>query len=204
MDIKTITAYNLHTQDYDAETEYFWAKFPRDFIKEFIGSSGPGILDIGSGPGRDAELLRNGGAAVTCLDASEAMVKITRDKNFTSICADFDKLPFADSEFDGVWSYTSLLHVPKSQIAIPLAEIYRVLKPGGYLALGMVQGSHDGYRSSSGITEPRWFSFYEPDEIETLLIAAGFSIEKLIHYKPGEKLNYLNYLLKKPTSSFRP
>ena len=68
--------------------------------------------------------------------------------------------------FDGIWAYTSLLHVPKSEIEKPLLEIRRVLKNDGIFGLGMIEGKTEGYRESSGVNMPRWFSFYEKPEIE--------------------------------------
>ncbi|GMQ78949.1 MAG: hypothetical protein BMS9Abin02_1498 [Anaerolineae bacterium] len=42
-------------------------------------------------------------------------------------------LPFSSDSFDGVWSITVLEHVPQPESA--LEEMWRVLKPGGYLYL---------------------------------------------------------------------
>ena len=106
-----------------------------------VAATHPGgkVLEVGSGPGRLAvRLVREApGMTLIGLDISEAMVeRATRRAAGADLLesarfevGDVAALPFADGEFDGVVSTLSLHHW-----AIPvkgLAEIHRVLKPGG-------------------------------------------------------------------------
>ncbi len=196
MDQKTITTYNELAQAYDDETVDFWANFSPLFIEQFALASPAKVLNIGSGPGRDGLLLQEKGLAVVCLDASEAMIKLSREKGLTSVLGDFMNLPFPDGSFDGVWAYTSLLHIPKGEMGKALREICRVLKIGGVLGLGLIEGETEGYRESSGVKQPRYFSFYTRPEIEQLLAATGFTVSFFETMKPGSK-NYLHFLAQK-------
>ncbi len=196
MDQKTIDAYNELAKAYDEETSDFWERFPRTFLDRFAGLAEGTILDVGSGPGRDALILHRRGFKVTCLDASAAMVALSKEKGLESIAADFGAMPFADASFDNVWAYTSLLHVPKADIAKPLGEIRRVMKPQGYFALGLIEGDGELYRESSGMGKPRWFSFYQKEEIENLLKAHGFEMIHFESFLPGSK-RYLNFISQK-------
>jgi SAM-dependent methyltransferase len=185
------------SKEYDDETADFWDRFPRTFVDVFVNTIKTGfVLDVGSGPGRDGLILQEKGLDVTCLDASEEMVKICESKGLKSVVGDFTKLPFEDKSFDGVWAYTSLLHVPKSDISKSFMEINRILKGGGILGIGLIEGDFDGYRESSGVNMPRWFAFYEKDEIESILEKCGFEVFYFETFKPGSK-NYLNYVCKK-------
>ncbi len=201
MDLTTITTYNQLAQAYDDETVDFWARFPGEFVDEFAKRNSGKVLNVGSGPGRDSAFLRDRGVDVTCLDASEAMIAMTEAQDFQSVLGDFNAMPFADGEFDGVWAYTSLLHVPKSEIDTSMKEISRVLKSGGVFALGMIEGEFDDYRSTSGVGAPRWFGFYTKAEMEEVLKRNGFETIHFAEYKPGTK-NYLNFIAKKTTPSF--
>jgi ubiquinone/menaquinone biosynthesis C-methylase UbiE len=196
MDKETINTYNKMAKDYDLETEDFWKRFPHTFLDKFIELSGQKIIDIGSGPGRDGLLLQGAGKDVVCLDASEAMIKISSDKGLRSILGDFNDLPFEDQSFDAVWSYTALLHVPKRSIDIPLKEISRVIRHSGVFALGLIEGNTEEYKESSGVNMPRWFSFYEKDEVIELCKRYDFELVYFETFKPRTK-NYLNFIFRK-------
>lgn len=196
MDQQTIDTYNKMAKEYDDETVDFWEHFPRTFVDKFIELSGKKIVNIGSGPGRDGLLLQQAGKEVVCVDASEAMVKLSSERGLESVLAGFDKLPFENESFDGVWSYTAVLHIPKKSIDTPLNEIFRVLKPSGIFALGLIEGDSEEYKESSGVDMPRWFSFYQKDEVENLCKAHSFELIYFETFKPRSK-NYLNFIFRK-------
>lgn len=196
MDAQTIQTYNKMAKEYDEETIDFWNRFPRTFFDAFSELTKGKVLDVGSGPGRDGLLLKERGFDVTCLDASEAMIDLCKEKGLTAIVGDFMQMPFEDKTFNGVWAYTSLLHVPKAEARQSFAEITRVLKDNGILGLGLIEGDVELYRESSGIGMPRWFSFYQKSEIEELLKECGFDILYFEKFKPASK-NYLNFIAKK-------
>lgn len=199
MDKKTIETYNQLAREYDEETSTFWEEFPQEFVNffgDFVGLTKGRVLDVGSGPGRDGLILKGKGLDVICLDASEEMVKMSKERGLESLVGDFNSLPFEDNFFGGVWAYTSLLHVPKAEVGQVLAEIRRVLQPGGIFALGMIEGESEGYRESSGVKQLRWFSFYSKEELEKLLSNYGFEIISFVGFKPRTK-NYLNFVARK-------
>src|SRR3989344_1183674 len=199
MDAKTIQTYNQLAKEYDEETAPFWDLFPRTLIDTFTKLTKRKVLDVGSGPGRDALILKQGGLDIVCLDASETMVNLCKEKGLESILGDFNKIPFEDETFDGACAYTSLLHVPKQTIGISLQEIRRVLKPGAVLGLGMIEGDTEGYKNTlKEIQEnaPRWFSYYKKEELEKLLGEHGFEILYFETLKPRTK-NYFFFIAKK-------
>lgn len=196
MDQKTIDTYNEMASEYDQETITFWEEFPRTFLDTFIQNTKGKVLDVGSGPGRDGLLLKDAGLDVVCLDASDAMIALSRERGLESVKGDFSNLPFEDSSFEGVWAYTSLLHIPKTHVPQAISEIHRVLKSDGVFGLGLIEGDQEEYRTSSGVRLPRWFSFYKKEEIENLLRNSGFKIEYFEQFKPKTK-NYLNFMARK-------
>lgn len=196
MDQQTIDTYNKMAQEYDDETVDFWDRFPRTFLDKFVEISGKKVINVGSGPGRDGLLLQQSGKDVVCVDASEAMVKLSFDRGLKSVVAEFNNLPFENETFDGVWSYAALLHVPKKSIVDSLKEISRVLKSSGIFALGLIEGDTEEYKDSSGVNMPRWFSFYQKDEVVDLCKQQGFELVYFETFKPRSK-NYLNFIFKK-------
>ncbi|MBI4138422.1 MAG: class I SAM-dependent methyltransferase [Candidatus Wildermuthbacteria bacterium] len=196
MDEKTIQTYNQMAKEYDDETIDFWQKFPRTFFDKFAALVKGKVLDVGSGPGRDGLLLQERGLEVICLDASEAMVNLCKEKGLQSVVGDFISMPFEDNSFNGAWAYTSLLHVSKADISRALNEIRRVLKDGGIFGLGMIEGDTEEYRESAGVNMPRWFSFYRKEELEKLLENHGFRVLYFEELKPRAK-NYLHFITQK-------
>ncbi len=97
------------------------------------------ILDAGCGSGPLSAALRERGAIVTGFDSSPAMVEIARDRlgaNADLHVADLSQpLPFADGTFDDI-VVSLVLHYLQDWTG-PLAELRRVLKPGGRLILSV-------------------------------------------------------------------
>lgn len=185
----TVATYNKYHEVYDFETVEFWENFPKETLKEFIKRlKGKKVLDLGSGPGRDAVLLRNSGLEVICLDASFEMIRRTKKLGFESVLADMRKLGFPDKSFDGVWAFTSLLHISKSEVEKVLRKLYELLKPNGVLLIGMIEGNFDGNverESMPGVK--RYFRFYSEQELKGLVESENFKFEYQGKYTPHSK-----------------
>ncbi len=102
---------------------------------KFDGFVGKKILDLGCGAGIDSAEFARSGASVTSADFSETAVQSTRELLREAglpeqvVQADATALLFEDNTFDCVYSFGVLHHIPDVEKA--LAEIKRVLKPGG-------------------------------------------------------------------------
>lgn len=96
---------------------------------------GAEVLEIGTGLGSDHVSFALGGASMTALDLSVEHLRNTcRHLSFHGLATratlgDAERSPFADASFDLVYSFGVLHHTPAIEQAI--AEIHRVLKPGG-------------------------------------------------------------------------
>ncbi len=196
MNHKTIEAYDAMAKEYDDETFDFWERFPRPFINNFARLARGIVLDVGSGPGRDGLLLQALGLKVICLDASTTMTKTCNARGLQAVIGDFTLLPFGNAMFNGVWAYTSLLHIPKSEFSNALCEMRRVLKDGGIFELGLIEGEGECYIETSGVISPRLFSYYTKEEIEVSLMSHGFEILEFDIFQPRTR-RYLNFISRK-------
>lgn len=102
---------------------------------------GPGseVLDVACGPGRSADHLGQAfGCRITGLDYGLRSVAEARNAvpSARFVAGDAEQLPFRDGRFDGVVVECSLCLFPDKPKA--LAEIYRVLKPGGTIGIADV------------------------------------------------------------------
>ena len=90
------------------------------------------VLEVGGGPGELAERMQKElGAEVSFVDISPRMVELARERGVDAQVGDVQALPFRDGVFDTVVAAWMLYHVP--DIDRGLAEIARVLRPGGAL-----------------------------------------------------------------------
>jgi len=134
----TTTDYDDFAAAYAAENEkgLFNAHYARPAIVNLAGDvAGRSVLDAGCGSGPLAESMRDAGAEVAGFDVSAAMVDLARER----LGDDVDlrvhdlahPLPYRDAEFDDVIC-SLVLHYLEDWTG-PLAELRRVLKPGGRL-----------------------------------------------------------------------
>ena len=94
-------------------------------------------LDLGGGTGRFAGPIQKlYKCPLIVMDPSEAMLKqgVKRKMNGTSwICGVAEHIPLCADSMDLVWMCQVFHHLEDPQLAF--LEVYRVLKPGGYLAI---------------------------------------------------------------------
>ena len=192
-DNPTISAYNRYAQLYDDEVVGFWNNFPENFIDAFT-SEMPGnrVLDLGSGSGRDAVLLRNRGLEVVYLDASNEMINITTKLRFESHLADFSDMRFPDASFDDVWAYTSLIHIQKEKPREVIEKIRKLLKTKGIFAIGVMEGDSAGMVQRKTMPgAARYFKNYSRKELRELVEPLGFQFLQEDRYQPHNSV-YLN------------
>jgi SAM-dependent methyltransferase len=124
----------------ETETGLFNAHYARPAIIDLAGDvAGRNILDAGCGAGPLAAALRERGAQITGFDSSPAMVALAERRLGTDtkvLVADLaEPLPFSAGEFDDVVA-SLVLHYLEDWSG-PLAELHRVLKPGGRLIISV-------------------------------------------------------------------
>ena len=147
--------------------------------------TGLNALDAGCGTGRYLKVLRDRGAHALGVDQSEAMIRRARTVSIRVACADLRALPMRESSMDVVVSGLALGDVADLRAAV--AELARVLKPGGRLVYSVVHpdGKAAGWLrtfEAGGRTwevESHWHS---RDEHGRACAAAGLEIEE--HREP--------------------
>jgi len=95
------------------------------------------VLDLGCGVGRHALLFAEHGFVVEAVDGAAAGLDFARREaaarslQLSLRQADADALTFADTRFDYVLSWNVIFHGTTGDVGRRLAEIWRILKPGG-------------------------------------------------------------------------
>ena len=189
--------YDRHANDFENDTkDYLREHILQDAELFLAGLPGKDILDLGSGPGRDSAFFKEKGFNPLCFDLSPEMIKLCQDKGLSAKVGDLESMPFQNNSFDGVWAYTSLLHMPKEKLSYVLRKINEILRQKGRFYLGMREGDFEGWRDGGRYPgERRFMALYNDKELRKAL-SGHFGI---IHHSRIELKNaaYLNYLCKK-------
>jgi ubiquinone/menaquinone biosynthesis C-methylase UbiE len=104
-------------------------------VAQFTCHNAKRILEVGVGAGTDHLQWARAGCECVGVDLTDAAIEATRRRlelyGFSSTLRRLDaqSLPFADNEFDLVWSWGVIHHAERPERI--MAEIHRVLKPGG-------------------------------------------------------------------------
>ncbi len=132
MDRAIIDYYDKLAGNYDSDrfgNSYgrFVHQQEREILDRAVPVQAGMILDMGCGTGRLSQYATHG------CDASTESLKVATDKHPDKpfLAADLLSLPFASSTFDAAFCFHVLMHLRLEQVGDVLAEIARVLKPGG-------------------------------------------------------------------------
>ena len=133
-------------------------------IREHLGDlRGRRVLDVGCGKGRFLRILRDQEpwGDLWGLDISEEMLRYVPEGIHTR-AGSMTELPFEDEYFDGAYATESLEHAVEIEKAV--AEICRVVKPGGRIAIIDKNADHWGK-----LKTPEWERWFTRKEVERLL-----------------------------------
>lgn len=114
-------------------------------VAQFTRHRGEKMLEVGVGAGTDHLQWARAGCDCHGVDLTDAAIATTRARlapyGLTSKLqrVDAERLPFPDATFDLVYSWGVIHHSKRTEVII--AEIHRVLKPGGVF-VGMIYGRH--------------------------------------------------------------
>ena len=161
--------------------------------------AGERVLDVGCGPGSltiPAARKVGKGGKVAGIDASPEMIEVAIRKakkqhlDIDLRVAPVEALPFGDGEFDVVLSSLMLHHLPDDVKAQGLAEIIRVLKPGGRLIAIDLAGRHSPAAFVMGVFGHRMPQDYV-EQLQTMMRTAGFGSAEEVESKKIHQLAFI-------------
>lgn len=136
------------------------------------------VLDVGCGDGTVASLIAPCARSVTCIDRSSRMVEAAAQRlapvpHARVIEADVHEMPFPAESFDVVVLFHVLTCAERPERA--LAEVARVLRPGGNVAV-LVLDRHD--RADLTAAYGHVHAGFQPKKLATMLADAGLEVER--------------------------
>lgn len=167
-------AYDLAAETYGTRRQTRFDHFLEDEVCVFAAAVKPvgrSVVDLGSGPGHESDLLASHGLRPVCVDASQQMAVRCRQRGFPAVRSDFMRLGLAPARFAGVWAAFSLLHLPKALLPAAVAEAASHLRYGGYLHVSLFEGDGEELRGprDDRLGMPRYFAYYRLPELEAVI-----------------------------------
>lgn len=169
---RTISSYELIADDYARETEGGGRSEP--LVQFTAAAPGSEVLEIGSGPGWDADRLEEAGLRVRRTDITQAFIELqqARGKQVDRLDVVVDDL---GGPYDGIVCLAVLQHVPKAELPDVLARMAGGLRPAGALLVAVRTG--DGERWEVGDSgNPYYSALWGEDEFVALLETVGLNV----------------------------
>lgn len=153
---------------------------PREDLEIFFDNlPGDGVLDVGCGWGYYIHEFLDRDLDYHGIDLSPEMIKIAQESNPEAKFSvmSYRELQFSADAFDGLWCSCVFGGEPKHNMPKVLAELKRVLKPGGIMTIVMpiTWGSVDELAHDQEGNVIGWHACYEPGELHQLIESVGFS-----------------------------
>jgi SAM-dependent methyltransferase len=144
------------------------------FIELLDEESRRDLLEVGSGPGRDALAFADAGIHVVAVDRSLGHVRLAAAQSIRAVQASVLHLPVRRATFAAGWTMSTLVHVPDRRLDDAVRSITAALRPGAPLAIGLWGGfDHEGWLPARDGLPSRFFSLRSHDRARAMLARHG-------------------------------
>ncbi len=181
----TVAAYDASAAAY-RDAGFAFPDSVRALVARFAGMlpADARVLEIGSGPGRDALALEAVGLEVRRTDISRGFVELLRADGLTADVLDPLTDDLADPEqpdrpYDGVWASACLLHVARTELPVVLRRLARATRSAGVLHVSLKEGDGEAWSAHGHVRDPRHFTFWREAPLREALDAAGWRVQRV-------------------------
>ncbi len=192
------TMYSSEKGLQEYEQQSFWPE-----LKKLLIQDGD-YLDAGCGIGGWVLFLNELGYNTEGIDSNSGAIRAMSeyDPDLSLKIASTSAIPYSDNHFDGVLSVGSLEYSER-EVEVSLGEIYRVLKPGGFVCIEVPLANTlrrlfyiplktlESMLKSGNQAPTFVYYLFGKEELETMLTDIGFSVEVVLpHDLPDENSHF--------------
>ncbi len=197
---RTIDSYERIAREYAEDTapEPSGAEgFSREGLRRLVGAvpAGGSVLEVGSGPGWDADFVESQGVAVLRTEVTTAFIdfQVERGKQVERLDVTSDEL---GGPYDAVMALAVLQHVDRDQIPALLRRVAAALQPGGVFLVAILEGVGERWEvGDSG--NPYFTVLWTESAFRTLLADAGLGVEWRFRGEDSQESDWLMLLARK-------
>jgi 2-polyprenyl-3-methyl-5-hydroxy-6-metoxy-1,4-benzoquinol methylase len=174
---RTLDAYERCARDYAAEAPTTPTPVVAGELQQLAAAIAPGghVLEIGSGPGWEADFLESLGVRVHRTDATAAFraIQAERGKSVDALDLLADEIP---GTYDGVLMLFVLQHFERAQADAAVRKLARALNEGGALLLSYLEG--EGEVWEHGTSGEYRVVYWPRAAMNACLAQAGLHVER--------------------------
>jgi 2-polyprenyl-3-methyl-5-hydroxy-6-metoxy-1,4-benzoquinol methylase len=197
---RTVESYELIAHDYARETA--GAAVLSNGLTRLAETVPAGhALEIGSGPGWDADVLEEAGMTVRRTDITQAFLDVQRSRG-----KQVDQLDVINDDlagpYDAVVALHVLQHVEPGDLPAVLAKVAGALRPGGRFLVSIPLGQGSGWETGES-GKPYFRALWSEAELTDMLARAGLQsewTERSVEHEESGWLCVLAQLGEEPTS----
>ena len=168
-----------------------------EFLKFLKDDRRKTLLEIGCGPGQDAQFFQAQGFKVLAVDNTPMMVKFTAEKGIPAQVLDCYDLNEINERFDAVYTMNCLLHIPKRDFDQVLRLISDRLNESGLMYLGIWGDQNfEGIWKKDRYEPKRFFSFWKTEALLEVL-QRSFRLEYYRRLEPHEGRVFNSFIVRK-------
>ncbi len=165
--------------------------------------SGASVLELGSGPGLDADALEDAGLVVDRTDAALAFVERLRARGkaarvLNALSGDLG------GPYDAVYASAVLLHFSRPELRVVLTSALHAVRPGGLLVATLKKGDGDEW-STRKMAAPRFFTYWQEEPLRSMLEGCGWQPLRVAESTaPTDSERWLTVIARRPGGGAAP
>ena len=168
-----------------------------EFLKFLKDERRKTLLEIGCGPGQDAQFFQAQGFKVLAVDNTPMMVQLTAEKGIPAQVLDCYDLDEITERFDAIYTMNCLLHIPKQDFDQVLRLISDRLNESGLMYLGIWGNQNfEGIWERDRYEPKRFFSFWKTEALLEVL-QRSFRLEYYRRLEPHEGRVFNSFIVRK-------
>ncbi len=167
-----------------------------ELFSKYMSKSENHILEIGSGAGALALWMEEHGHRVICIEPAKVAAEKARERGLEVLQMRLQDYS-TSLKFDAIVAISSLIHIPRGEVADQIIKIAQMLKPNGLFIFSLIEGVDEGCEDPTGKGKERFFSKFTESEMIAMLTPFSILENKRIEVPVMKKFFYLLVTKKK-------